>query len=360
MDYYRLRFSRLTAQRNVIIMHNHTITQKTDKVISCLLEDGSLTEIHVWEKDVFPGENPVLVVHDLWESLEDYEQDINWWLNMGRRVYGVQIRTNGSVRTEKFAGSFRMLCVNLLQVLARIRALEDMRAPIVYTKGLGGLMVSKIVRKNAKFVSCLICYGPMLATEIPVRPWQRLMIQSLSKMTPNLRVPQWLAPQMSEIIQAQKGLEREVGNLPALALYEYLRAMRQGQKLCARLKVPSYFIIPRHSEVLDYELLEIEDRKRGGSHEFQVHLTDDFIGLRSGALSDEDFDLWASKTLESWLSTWEQCPIKTLPTPTPSDNALSEDEKTASIIAPLPMSTLNPESESKIKAPAIETKESAS
>ena len=313
--------------------------REPNKVVSCLLEEGGVLEIRMWADDVVSGERAVLVVHDLWEDLLAYEQDIRWWLSQGRRVYGVQLDGDGMNTAEPFiGGSFRLMCINLLQVMARVRALEQMRAPLVYTKGLGALIVSKIVRKNAKFVAGMIAYAPMFFLCHPVKQWRLIALQSLRTMAPKFRVPRWLAPSISEVAVGEGFHHRERGRLRSEALIEYLRAMKQSRKLCARLNIPCLFIVSELSKVHDYAQLHLEQEKRQHAEEFQIVDTDYFLQVRAGALSDEEFDQWAEEVIVPWLDFWEQRRIVSVPAPL--DTFLGEEESTHSFVlntqAPLP------------------------
>lgn len=277
------------------------------------LADGSIEPVYLWRKDVDTQQPGVVIIHDLYEDLGFYTQDINWWVERNHSVYGVNIHYYGSRKRMAYAGSFEKVCYNVLQILALIRSHHAMCPPLVYTRGMGALVVTRIARKNTKFISGMIAFGPLYGLKKPPQGLQEYVLQSLNAMAPTLRIPKFLMPRMSEqdfvsglVKQKTADSSAELtersadadekmalftqlarnewlrtlasypvsnlaeGRITIGALQDYLKMMKSSARLCSRLKFPCLFILPAHSDYLDYRLLYKVQRKFGAMMRFEI------------------------------------------------------------------------------------------
>ena len=140
----------------------------------------------------------VVIIHDLWEDVGFYKKEILWWLLQGRQVFAFQIDYYGTKKRSRFAGTFEKVCYNFLQVLSMVRSLDSMRAPLVYTKGIGALITTQIARKNSKFLSGMIAVAPLYSLQAPPKGAWDTLLTALSAFSPDWLLPSFLTQRMSE------------------------------------------------------------------------------------------------------------------------------------------------------------------
>lgn len=306
------------------------------------LADGSIEPVYLWRKDVDTQQPGVVIIHDLYEDLGFYTQDINWWVERNHPVYGVNIHYYGSRKRTAYAGSFEKVCYNVLQILALIRSHHAMRPPLVYTRGMGALVVTRIARKNTKFISGMIAFGPLYGLKKPPQGLQEYVLQSLNAMAPAMRIPKFLMPRLSEqdvvsslvkhkmtdnsayltvnsadadektALFTQLARNEWLRTLAAYplsnlaearltfgALQDYLKMMKSSARLCSRLKFPCLFILPSHSDYLDYRLLYQVQKKFGAMMRFEIQRETRFDDLVQPT-SSTCFDDVAQKFIIPW------------------------------------------------------------
>ncbi|MCY4381199.1 MAG: alpha/beta hydrolase [Proteobacteria bacterium] len=314
------------------------------EVIPCLRGDGHVEPLYKWQCDTSGDLPSVVIVHDLWEDIGFYKKEIQWWLTQNRQVFIFNINYFGSQKNTKFAGNFSKICYNILQIIALVRTMDNMRAPLVCARGVGALIVTKIARKNSKFLAGLIATGPLYALKEPPGKIKEKLIQSCCSLLPGIRLPKMLMPHMSEqtLVSTMTRTEEfsdegwsdvgqdddanhawqekfqafglrefwriyecpdeknEFGRLTFKALYEYLYAMKNSPKICSRIKVPCLFILPLYSQHLDYEVLYKVQKKYGAMMQFEIQKTSHFYKIIESESSPEFFAV-TDRLILPWL-----------------------------------------------------------
>lgn len=319
------------------------ISLPTPEILYYHLGDGSVEPVYLWQEDSDSEGSSVVIIHDLWEDISFYRQDIAWWMEKKYQVYGVNIPYFGTKKRAHYAGSFEKVCYNVLQILALIRSRQSMIAPLVYTRGVGALVTTRIARKNSKFLSGMIAFGPLFSLRAPPRGYQDYLIQALRAFSPDMRIPRLLMPKLSEQsymsslkkredvfsapgfpaqkdkmwreefdLYATSELERVLSSFPQKgladasitprALQEYLKVMRSATRICSRLKVPCLFFLPPYSDHLDYKVLYQVQKKFGAMMRFEIQRVPSFYQIIQPDPSEEFITL-TQKYLIPWLDS---------------------------------------------------------
>ena len=71
------------------------------------LVDGSIEPVYLWEKEADLGVPSVVIIHDLFEDIGFYSQDIAWWVDRKYRVFGFNIHYYGNKKTCGMRGVLR-------------------------------------------------------------------------------------------------------------------------------------------------------------------------------------------------------------------------------------------------------------
>ena len=318
------------------------------EVLYCLRGDGYVEPLYKWT----PPSNPqvplqsnlpsVVIIHDLWEDIGFYKKEILWWLSQGRQVFAFQVDYYGTKKRSRFAGTFEKVCYNFLQVFSMVRSLDSMRAPLVYTRGVGALITTQIARKNSKFLSGMIAVAPLYNLKAPPKGIWDALLTALSAFSPDWLLPPVLTLRMSEqrwisvarkrnsilappdvsspeMSQWQKQFHFESlqdwqrfssskpckklseARMTCKALSEYLRAMKKSAKICSRLKRPCLFLLPKSSHYLDYQVLYKVQKKYGAMMRFEIQKVVDIEAV-TGYQEPSNFSDFADQYILPWLS----------------------------------------------------------
>lgn len=326
----------------------------TPKIFYSHLADGSIDPVYLWDEESHPQRSSVVIIHDLFEDMSFYHQDIAWWIHRGHAVWCFNIHYYGTQKNARYAGSMDKVCYNILQVLALVRSHCSMHAPIVYTRGIGALAAIRIARKNTKFISSLVGFSPFFALKKPPTGFHEYLIQSLKTTNTDMRIPKFMMPRITEqtfvstfkkrspsgsLVHmasddpedvgsadssseldpsdkfdsfsqfAQAEFQRTFASYPhprisegritAAALLDYLKAAKASSRLCSRLKVPCLFILPAFSHHLDYQVLYKVQKKFGAMISFEIQKQADFDDIIHPSPSEE-FEQMGEKYMAPW------------------------------------------------------------
>ena len=240
------------------------------KTYNCVLHNNEKLPIYQWVKDESTNQHcqSVLIVHDLWENLTFYQNDIKWFLDQDYKVYGINATYDGCNQDYHYAQNFDRLCINLLQVLSTIHKLDDLNAPIIYTKGSGAIITLKLARRYQRFIRAMICYCPMLELRNYPKDSYLILLKVIATLFPNLILPSLVVPHIVEFydnqVSSEKSTKKAISSLSvdsscrrisSKALYDYLTVIKKARSICANNILPSLFIYNSKSKILDDQLI---------------------------------------------------------------------------------------------------------
>ncbi|MBP6217002.1 MAG: alpha/beta fold hydrolase [Oligoflexales bacterium] len=189
---------------------------------------------------------PIIIVHDLGETFENYAAFSEYCLQTRFHVYGFDMRW--SLQDQKNTASsahLNQLILDLLQVLTWVKYNEDGQKPILIGQGAGALVALFLAAEYTQFCAGLVLTSPLLFLDPPLGNFSRKMIQILSQIAPNFHTPRGLCPNFTGLeFRAHRGLfgplsPSQISNQLA---NELLDAMSQVRKTLQVLKLPSYLL----------------------------------------------------------------------------------------------------------------------
>ncbi len=249
---------------------------------------------------------PIVIAHDVGESIERYEAISKALAGAGYSVYGFTMRGHETnVRLSSIPG-FNILSNDLLQVLAWVKYKEDGRKPIIFARGMGALLALSLSRAHTKFFQGLILASPMFNLNYNLTPFRRFLIGTLAEVAPALRLPRWLGPTFTNSNQETyvfAGKKRHP-KLNSHFTFELLNSIAQSRKLLKRLKIPSLIICPSNDPALRYEFLKPLVQRHRYSGRFTLKYVEgaDNLPLAEGG----DSLKYLSVTVTKWLQEFTE------------------------------------------------------
>ncbi len=232
-------------------------------VCSCPV-DHMGTEVYVkgW---LAPGSErrPILVVHDIGESISLYRDTAKQLVAQGISVYGFDLRGHG--RSGRMVGhipKFETLVSDLLQVVAWVRHQEGNRLPILVGQGVGALILAYFQEMHPKLVvGCVFC-SPCFQLAHGIAFAKRFFIKSMSEIAPTMRLPPGVTPRFTSVIsQDRASIIESLTDTQSLAITanfanELLNAMSNLRERFFGFRAPSLFVYSLADNVCDYSILE--------------------------------------------------------------------------------------------------------
>ncbi|MFK7872015.1 MAG: alpha/beta fold hydrolase [Oligoflexales bacterium] len=242
---------------------------------------------------------PVIFIHDLGETADQYDRFAQSVTDIGHSVYGFDMRGHGqSGRRLGHIPSFQHLVNDLLQVVAWVRHKEKGRKPILIGQGIGSLVLLGFTKGHSKLCDSAAFICPTFALAETIQPWRRFLLRTAAEVFPTLMTPQWLLPVFTEPTAQQKH-----PRISYLLTNELLNALAQSKKLFNRLNIKTLMICPEEDRICKTEYLKKGVQKHKNSEKFNLIYKHN-IG-HSPLNHDEEY-----AHLLSDLRTWMEPPLE--------------------------------------------------
>lgn len=197
---------------------------------------------------------PVIFVHDLGETLENYTPVAEKLALDGFNVYSFDMRIKKKRLRDLGAVGFEDLASDLLQVVAWIKHKEEGTKPIVIGQGVGALVALYFAQGHGNFASSLVLASPPFSLQKTIRPLQRFLIRTLAQILPSLHTPHWIAPPLTESIDTESPKKRI--KIPLSITQELLIAISKSHKLFFRVSIPTLLLCPSEDSICKYDILK--------------------------------------------------------------------------------------------------------
>lgn len=195
---------------------------------------------------------PVILVHDLEESPDDYLPCAEKLAEAGFNVYSYELRPQSKRARGSAQLDMNSYSNDLLQVVAWIKYKESGRKPIIIGHGLGALICLYFSQTFSKYVSAAVFVSPLFSIHEVVKPFKRFLVRTLAQITPYLGTPHSLSFIFSE---AKKDAKKR-RKLPIYFTQELLVSLSRSHKLFSRLSLPTLLLCPNVDPVCRYEFLK--------------------------------------------------------------------------------------------------------
>ncbi len=243
---------------------------------------------------------PIVLVHDLDESTDDYVRFAEELANAGFNVYCFEMRIQSKLLKGSSMLNFETLASDLLQVVAWIKHKELGKRPIIVGQGVGSLVCLYFVQNFSKFCSAVVFSSPLFSLHVNVHPLRRFAIRTLAKVAPFLPTPRWLSFHFSD--PAKKDLKKRKRRLPLYFTQELLVAISRSHKLFSRVSIPTLLLCPGADPICRYDFLKRLVSKHKDEDKMSMHMFDN-EGHQLLTLSEE-FLQGVLKILIPWLKKY--------------------------------------------------------
>ncbi len=197
---------------------------------------------------------PVILVHDLDESTDDYVEFAEKLADAGFNVYCFEMRIQSKLMKASAILNFDILSSDLLQVVAWIKHKELGKKPIIVGQGLGSLVCLYFTQNFSKFCAGVVFASPLFSLHEVVKPLKRFSIRTLAQVAPLLSTPHWLSFNFSDPLK--KDTKKRKGRLPLYFTQELLIAISRSHKLFSRVSIPTLLLCPDIDAVCRYDFLK--------------------------------------------------------------------------------------------------------
>jgi alpha-beta hydrolase superfamily lysophospholipase len=280
---------------------------KIQKIVySCRIDHaGTIIKVLGWkvENSTRP---PIVIAHDVGESIERYEALARAFASEGYSVYGFSMRGHdGGLRLGSIP-SFSLLVNDLLQVLAWAKHNEEGRKPVVFARGMGALLALSLTRGHGKFLQALIFVSPMFNLNYNLTPFRRFLIRTIADVAPRLRLPRWLSPTFTNSGQETYVYTDKKRNpkLNSHFTFELLNSVAQSKKLLKKMHMPSLIVCPLADPALRYEFLKPLAHKHKYAGQFTIKFVEgeDNLPLAEGGNTFR----YVTQTVLKWLAEYPE------------------------------------------------------
>lgn len=293
-------------------------------VYTCPVDhDGTSVFVKGW---LIPGasSNPIVLVHDIGETVESLEPFAMSLATAGYSVYGFDMRGHGqSDQKLGRALNFKQLTSDLLQVVAWVKHKESGKKPIVIAQGIGALVSLFFARGYGKISDAMVFASPIFSLSENITPFRRFILKSLADFFPSMNLPHSLCPTFTHMTDKRNPEKRRSSKssikISAQFAYELLNAISQSRKLFQRHRLKSLILCPKEDQVCKYEFLKRQILK----HQFNKDLCLKFIESSQHRIlsSDHDSIEQSSYEIKQWLNQ------RSKPAPETSQNTKDTQEK---------------------------------
>jgi alpha-beta hydrolase superfamily lysophospholipase len=197
---------------------------------------------------------PIILIHDIEESSDDYIACAEKLAQLGFNVYAFELR----IQTKRTKGASLLGLENfsndLLQVVAWIKYKESGQKPILVGQGLGSLVCLYFAQHFNKYISAMVFVSPLFSIQETVTPIKRFFIRTLAQIAPYLATPAWLSFMFTDF--HKKESKKRKGKLPIYFMHELLMSISRSHKFFSRLSIPTLIVCPGVDPVCRYEFLK--------------------------------------------------------------------------------------------------------
>jgi alpha-beta hydrolase superfamily lysophospholipase len=253
---------------------------------------------------------PLIVVHDLGESISVYRDFARRMVHFGFNVYAFDLRGHGrSGRMLGHISNFDDLISDLLQVTAWIRHKESGRLPVIVGQGLGGLITRHFVNKFGKYCRGIVLASPCWKPKRRVPWFQQLFIRTVAELLPTLRLSTRIfsrfTPNASIARFSIIGPIRHLENFKITSSFarELILAMESAEKSIETGQIPTLLLLPETDPLYDYTAIVDQMGKaltNSQGEQFLTAVQYDFSGHRLLSDPGEHF-IRASSDIREWV-----------------------------------------------------------
>lgn len=197
---------------------------------------------------------PMILVHDLGDSPDDYTHLAEKFVQSGFNVYTYELRIPSRRLKGPVMLNFDTHVKDLLQVVSWIKYKEGGRKPIVVSQGFGALVTLHFVQRFSKFLAATVFVSPLFSLKHNVSPFKRLMIRSLAQVFPYMTTPLRLKHRLSEPVK--KEVRRKKMKFPIFFVEDVLIGISKTHKLFSRIRIPTLILCPKKDPISRYDFLK--------------------------------------------------------------------------------------------------------
>lgn len=268
----------------------------------------------------------ILIIPDIGESLISYENGITRLTEAGYKVFGFDLEELISHTPSDKHGFFKKLCLEVIQVIAFIKKLDDGAPPIILSQGLGSLVGLVNARKHPTFVGGFVACSPMFQLVEKIKPLRRFVLKTLAEFTPSVIVPAGICPRFTRNRKVEKDdlIFKVSPKITARQTYDYLKGMSQARRNFSKLSVPTLLICPDNNIIHRYTFLKNAVPKHKNEKDISlVNLHTKYHAVASDRSDHLD-------TYDTYIIPWlDQLKSKTKPSQ--SSSPKTEGAKTQSV-----------------------------
>jgi pimeloyl-ACP methyl ester carboxylesterase len=162
---------------------------------SCPVDHAGMTlYVKGWvnsEPSLFP---PVIVIHDIGETVSQYREFCTRLVETGCNVYCYDLRGHG--RSGRIIGQinrFGELVNDLLQVSAWVKHKENSQAPILVGHGVSAQLAMRFAQNYPKLIQGVALISPGFKLKVEASRWWRLLARVMYEFSPSIRLScSWL------------------------------------------------------------------------------------------------------------------------------------------------------------------------
>ena len=229
----------------------HTSYQfPVDHKDTCLL-------LKAWISDKNTNEPPLLIVHDLGENVEDYNNLAREFSHSGVNTYFYSLRGHDSAQQTTSTVRVKTHVRDLLQICAWTRHKENRRPPMIMGIGVGAIIATDFCQRYSDMVSKLILCAPPLELKVKRNRVKQFCLDLLAEMNPGQIVPQAFCPVLAAAQNPDNTLPGQANKLPfrmnAGFAMELLHLIPRTVSRLTQHTTPTLVLCPEHDEVSNYE-----------------------------------------------------------------------------------------------------------
>jgi pimeloyl-ACP methyl ester carboxylesterase len=268
---------------------------------------GTTVYLKGWSRgeSVYP---PIILIHDLGESISVYSRFAKLLNDAGFNVFGFDLRGHG--RSGQILGhvsSFESLISDLLQVVAWIRFQSFRKTPILIGQGLGGLISVYFNRIYPQYVNSTILIAPILQRDIDLTQWRRWIIRGLAQAFPLFRLPPPFVPSFSPRQLAGEAERRRLFHgISANFAKELLDSLNDVEELFQGIQGSCLLILPGPGTGMDFSAIQRMVDSLTGKVKDQITVSYlEGISLQPLTADDTQLNI-TSDLVVNWLQSFYQ------------------------------------------------------
>jgi len=265
--------------------HHHPPYKPRSLVYVCPVDhEGNSVYVKGWISSNNP-DLPIIIVHDLGESIDFYESFSHILAQQNFNVYGFDMRGQGQSNSKPGQiPSPEHLAKDLLQVVAWVRHTEKGRKPVIIGQGLGALVTLFFAAHFQQYCQSLIFVSPLFAINPQLSRWRRGLISTLAQFVPTLSTPKLLTPNM--VFRIRKDLPKMHSSKVSLRFTEeLLLSLARARKSFNKINIPTLLLCSVKDPICRFDHLKRLVQKHKHADRFTLISTD---GLCHHILTEDE------------------------------------------------------------------------